>query len=140
MLVVADEADPPLPPPQHLVDQFGDASGAVHIELVGREGVAGPLVGAVHEQHRQAQAAHHLAVGPVEHLDAHDGAGLIDVKGGGKGVPLQILAVHLIHIEGIAQQGQLLLETVQHGNGEVVGLHGEVGGEQGDLTGSRRGL
>ena len=54
-----------------IMDQLCNAGGIVHQQLVGGEGIAIPLMGAVHEQHRQSQRADHLVIGPVKHLYAH---------------------------------------------------------------------
>ena len=63
MLKIADEADFPLATDQHVVDKPRDGGGVIHVELVGGQADAVALVGPIHEQHRQTEAADHFVLG-----------------------------------------------------------------------------
>ena len=73
-----------------------------------------------------------MAVILVEHFDADSAGRPLSIVGGGQGQALDLVLLEPVHGETVAHAGELPLEFVQHGRGEV-GVSYKIGGEQRDL-------
>ena len=100
---VADKADAPLPALQRVADKARDLGGVVHIQLIGGEGIAVASGRPVDKQYGKVQAAEHLIIGAVKHLDADDGLDLRGAEGDRQRAVAQVRLGDTVGVERVAQ-------------------------------------